>query len=70
MKSPGKMAGAGKKSEAGSPGASGWISSAYRFATDRNDFRRNLLVNLVPVKTWAFAGEEDQFLLNKNRAFY
>ncbi|KAM9482847.1 mitochondrial import receptor subunit TOM6 homolog isoform 1-T2 [Clarias gariepinus] len=46
MKSPGKMAGAGKKSEAGSPGVAGWISSAYRFATDRNDFRRNLLVNL------------------------
>ncbi|KAB5584204.1 hypothetical protein PHYPO_G00104680 [Pangasianodon hypophthalmus] len=46
MKSPGKMAGAGKKSEAGAPGVVGWISSAYRFATDRNDFRRNLLVNL------------------------
>ncbi|XP_005810499.2 mitochondrial import receptor subunit TOM6 homolog [Xiphophorus maculatus] len=25
---------------------SAWISSTYRFATDRNDFRRNLLVNL------------------------
>ncbi|KAI5628367.1 mitochondrial import receptor subunit TOM6-like, partial [Silurus asotus] len=36
---------AGKKSEAGSPGV-GWIRSAFRFATDRNDFRRNLLVNL------------------------
>ncbi|XP_037535261.1 mitochondrial import receptor subunit TOM6 homolog [Nematolebias whitei] len=23
-----------------------WISSACRFASDRNDFRRNLLVNL------------------------
>ncbi|XP_068598667.1 mitochondrial import receptor subunit TOM6 homolog [Brachionichthys hirsutus] len=23
-----------------------WISTACRFATDRNDFRRNLLVNL------------------------
>ncbi|XP_060775643.1 mitochondrial import receptor subunit TOM6 homolog isoform X2 [Neoarius graeffei] len=46
MKSPGKMAGAGKKSEAGSAGLVGWISSTYRFATDRNDFRRNLLVNL------------------------
>ncbi|KAM3877584.1 mitochondrial import receptor subunit TOM6 homolog [Diretmus argenteus] len=23
-----------------------WIGSACRFATDRNDFRRNLLVNL------------------------
>ncbi|NWS61785.1 TOM6 protein, partial [Chunga burmeisteri] len=36
---------------AGGPGASpqglrGWLRSAYRFATDRNDFRRNLLVNL------------------------
>ncbi|NXC35002.1 TOM6 protein, partial [Campylorhamphus procurvoides] len=32
------------------PGPSGgiraWIRSAFRFATDRNDFRRNLLVNL------------------------
>ncbi|XP_018602414.1 mitochondrial import receptor subunit TOM6 homolog [Scleropages formosus] len=23
-----------------------WMSAAYRFATDRNDFRRNLMVNL------------------------
>ncbi|XP_015257445.1 mitochondrial import receptor subunit TOM6 homolog [Cyprinodon tularosa] len=23
-----------------------WISATYRFATDRQDFRRNLLVNL------------------------
>ncbi|XP_062461574.1 mitochondrial import receptor subunit TOM6 homolog [Pezoporus occidentalis] len=35
----------------GGPGAApqglgGWLRSAYRFATDRNDFRRNLLVNL------------------------
>lgn len=44
------MAGAGKKSEAGSPGVAGWISSAYRFATDRNDFRRYLqvIVNYLP----------------------
>ncbi|XP_021232973.1 mitochondrial import receptor subunit TOM6 homolog [Numida meleagris] len=27
-------------------GLSGWLRAAYRFATDRNDFRRNLLVNL------------------------
>ncbi|NWZ53094.1 TOM6 protein, partial [Haliaeetus albicilla] len=27
-------------------GLRGWLRSAYRFATDRNDFRRNLLVNL------------------------
>ncbi|KAF4079217.1 hypothetical protein AMELA_G00190490 [Ameiurus melas] len=70
MKSPGKMAGAGKKIEAGSPGVVGWISTAYRFATDRNDFRRNLLVNLVPVQSCGFAGGEDQFLLNKNGAFF
>uniref|UniRef100_A0A8B9FSP2 Translocase of outer mitochondrial membrane 6 n=2 Tax=Amazona TaxID=12929 RepID=A0A8B9FSP2_9PSIT len=35
----------------GGPGAApqglgGWLRRAYRFATDRNDFRRNLLVNL------------------------
>ncbi|XP_072540605.1 mitochondrial import receptor subunit TOM6 homolog [Salminus brasiliensis] len=40
------MSGVGKKPEAGSPGVVGWFGSAYRFATDRNDFRRNLLVNL------------------------
>ncbi|NXK54337.1 TOM6 protein, partial [Chauna torquata] len=27
-------------------GLGGWLRSAYRFVTDRNDFRRNLLVNL------------------------
>ncbi|KAM9369424.1 mitochondrial import receptor subunit TOM6 homolog isoform 1-T2 [Phaethornis superciliosus] len=27
-------------------GFRGWVRSAFRFATDRNDFRRNLLVNL------------------------
>ncbi|XP_067360512.1 mitochondrial import receptor subunit TOM6 homolog [Channa argus] len=27
-------------------GVMDWIGSACRFATDRNDFRRNLLVNL------------------------
>ncbi|NP_001289985.1 mitochondrial import receptor subunit TOM6 homolog [Danio rerio] len=36
----------GKKSEGKSGGVTGWISSACRFAADRNDFRRNLLVNL------------------------
>uniref|UniRef100_A0A8B9RI30 Translocase of outer mitochondrial membrane 6 homolog (yeast) n=1 Tax=Astyanax mexicanus TaxID=7994 RepID=A0A8B9RI30_ASTMX len=40
------MSGAGKKPEAASPGIGGWFSSACRLATDRNDFRRNLLVNL------------------------
>ncbi|KAM6333199.1 mitochondrial import receptor subunit TOM6 homolog isoform 1-T2 [Alca torda] len=30
----------------GPVGLRGWLRSAYRFATDRNDFRRNLLVNL------------------------
>ncbi|XP_041743825.1 mitochondrial import receptor subunit TOM6 homolog [Coregonus clupeaformis] len=41
------MSGAGKKA-VGVPsgGVGAWISTAYRFATDRNDFRRNLLVNL------------------------
>ncbi|OCT91824.1 mitochondrial import receptor subunit TOM6 homolog [Xenopus laevis] len=28
------------------PGSRGWVKGAYRFITDRNDFRRNLLVNL------------------------
>ncbi|NWI70506.1 TOM6 protein, partial [Todus mexicanus] len=27
-------------------GLRGWLRSTYRFVTDRNDFRRNLLVNL------------------------
>uniref|UniRef100_A0A8C9G4V0 Translocase of outer mitochondrial membrane 6 n=1 Tax=Pavo cristatus TaxID=9049 RepID=A0A8C9G4V0_PAVCR len=27
-------------------GLGGWLRAAYRFATDRNDFRRNLLVNV------------------------
>ncbi|KAG5837940.1 mitochondrial import receptor subunit TOM6 homolog [Anguilla rostrata] len=40
------MAGVGKKSAAGPSGVMDWISTACRFATDRNDFRRNLLVNL------------------------
>ncbi|XP_071349950.1 mitochondrial import receptor subunit TOM6 homolog [Trachinotus anak] len=34
----------GKKGS--SPAVTDWIRSACRFATDRNDFRRNLLVNL------------------------
>ncbi|XP_076012635.1 mitochondrial import receptor subunit TOM6 homolog [Genypterus blacodes] len=41
------MSGAnGKKASAGPSGVVEWISTACRFATDRNDFRRNLLVNL------------------------
>ncbi|XP_064895100.1 mitochondrial import receptor subunit TOM6 homolog [Columba livia] len=51
------MAAAPGAAVAGGPGAAGtagaaplglrgWLRSAYRFATDRNDFRRNLLVNL------------------------
>ncbi|XP_016124081.1 mitochondrial import receptor subunit TOM6 homolog [Sinocyclocheilus grahami] len=36
----------GKKTEGRSAGVMGWISSACHFAADRNDFRRNLLVNL------------------------
>lgn len=40
-----KMSGSeGKKGS--SSGVMEWIGSACRFATDRNDFRRNLLVNL------------------------
>ncbi|XP_074093033.1 mitochondrial import receptor subunit TOM6 homolog [Macrotis lagotis] len=32
---------------AGAPeGVVEWLRGAYRFATDRNDFRRNLIVNL------------------------
>ncbi|XP_066481765.1 mitochondrial import receptor subunit TOM6 homolog [Tiliqua scincoides] len=27
-------------------GLRGWVRGAFRFATDRNDFRRNLVVNL------------------------
>ncbi|XP_001379909.2 mitochondrial import receptor subunit TOM6 homolog [Monodelphis domestica] len=34
----------------GGPGApegvGEWLRGAYRFATDRNDFRRNLIINL------------------------
>ncbi|MBN3274164.1 TOM6 protein, partial [Polyodon spathula] len=30
----------------GPAGIAGWIGAAYRFATDRNDFRRNVLINL------------------------
>uniref|UniRef100_A0A3Q3XMS4 Uncharacterized protein n=1 Tax=Mola mola TaxID=94237 RepID=A0A3Q3XMS4_MOLML len=36
----------GSHSKKGSSGVMEWVSSACRFATDRNDFRRNLLVNL------------------------
>ncbi|XP_067316178.1 mitochondrial import receptor subunit TOM6 homolog [Pseudorasbora parva] len=37
----------GKKAEGqAGGGVMGWINSACRFASDRNDFRRNLLVNL------------------------
>ncbi|XP_023669243.1 mitochondrial import receptor subunit TOM6 homolog [Paramormyrops kingsleyae] len=39
------MSGAVKKA-AGSSGILEWAASTYRFAMDRNDFRRNLLVNL------------------------
>ncbi|XP_027764462.1 mitochondrial import receptor subunit TOM6 homolog [Empidonax traillii] len=48
---PGAGAGSGSGSGAGpvaAPprGLRAWLRSAFRFATDRNDFRRNLLVNL------------------------
>ncbi|XP_006278831.2 mitochondrial import receptor subunit TOM6 homolog [Alligator mississippiensis] len=38
--------GAGAGAGAAPEGLRDWIRTAYRFATDRNDFRRNLLVNL------------------------
>ncbi|KAM9410576.1 mitochondrial import receptor subunit TOM6 homolog [Pholidichthys leucotaenia] len=40
------MSGSNAKKDSSKKGVIEWISSAYRFATDRNDFRRNLLVNL------------------------
>ncbi|XP_053102169.1 mitochondrial import receptor subunit TOM6 homolog [Hemicordylus capensis] len=43
----GQAAASGSGSSATSPeGLRGWIRGAFRFATDRNDFRRNLVVNL------------------------
>ncbi|XP_034022331.1 mitochondrial import receptor subunit TOM6 homolog [Thalassophryne amazonica] len=35
-----------KKGSSARSGITDWISSACRFVTDRNDFRRNLLVNV------------------------
>ncbi|XP_050182952.1 mitochondrial import receptor subunit TOM6 homolog [Myiozetetes cayanensis] len=44
---PGPGAGSGSGPVAAPPrGLRAWLRSAFRFATDRNDFRRNLLVNL------------------------
>ncbi|NWZ17696.1 TOM6 protein, partial [Agelaius phoeniceus] len=45
------VAGAGAAGAAGAVaapprGIRAWLRSAFRFATDRNDFRRNLLLNL------------------------
>ncbi|XP_077459941.1 mitochondrial import receptor subunit TOM6 homolog [Stigmatopora argus] len=41
------MSGVGaKNSSPSSPSVGDWIGLACKFATDRNDFRRNLLVNL------------------------
>ncbi|XP_056465025.1 mitochondrial import receptor subunit TOM6 homolog [Gadus chalcogrammus] len=37
--------GANKKGPSGPSAVVEWVSTAFRFATDRNDFRRNLLVN-------------------------
>ncbi|CAG06925.1 unnamed protein product [Tetraodon nigroviridis] len=36
----------GSNVKKGSSGVAEWVRSACRFASDRNDFRRNLLVNL------------------------
>ncbi|ETE67511.1 hypothetical protein E2320_009992 [Naja naja] len=47
MVTGGQIGPAGGTSGAVTPeGLRGWIRGAYRFATDRNDFRRNLIVNL------------------------
>ncbi|XP_067387808.1 mitochondrial import receptor subunit TOM6 homolog [Emydura macquarii macquarii] len=52
---PGEQAGGGSSSSGGgrSPGAGStpeglrdWIRRAFRFAADRSDFRRNLIVNV------------------------
>uniref|UniRef100_A0A8D0BAW2 Translocase of outer mitochondrial membrane 6 n=1 Tax=Salvator merianae TaxID=96440 RepID=A0A8D0BAW2_SALMN len=46
---PGGQSGGGGSSSpsvAKPEGLGGWVRGAYRFATDRNDFRRNLIVNL------------------------
>ncbi|XP_061488263.1 mitochondrial import receptor subunit TOM6 homolog [Rhineura floridana] len=45
---PGGQAGSssGSSSAVTPEGLRGWIRGAYRFATDRSDFRRNLIVNL------------------------
>jgi len=37
--------GASRKEPSGPAAVVEWVSTACRFATDRNDFRRNLLVN-------------------------
>nr|XP_031362793.1 mitochondrial import receptor subunit TOM6 homolog [Lonchura striata domestica] len=37
---------AGAAGAAPARGVRAWLRSAFRFATDRNDFRRNLLLNL------------------------
>ncbi|KAL8178982.1 UNVERIFIED_CONTAM: Mitochondrial import receptor subunit TOM6 [Gekko kuhli] len=47
MAPSGQGGGSGGYSSAVTPeGVRGWVRGVYRFATDRNDFRRNLIVNL------------------------
>uniref|UniRef100_A0A8D0GP91 Translocase of outer mitochondrial membrane 6 n=1 Tax=Sphenodon punctatus TaxID=8508 RepID=A0A8D0GP91_SPHPU len=45
---PGGQAGSNSGGSPGSPpeGLREWIRNAFRFVADRNDFRRNLIVNL------------------------
>ncbi|XP_041282945.1 mitochondrial import receptor subunit TOM6 homolog, partial [Onychostruthus taczanowskii] len=42
----GGRSGSGGAAAAPPRGVRAWLRSAFRFATDRNDFRRNLLLNL------------------------
>ncbi|KAM8867169.1 mitochondrial import receptor subunit TOM6 homolog [Synchiropus splendidus] len=55
-----------KKGSSGSSGVMAWIGSACRFATDRNDFRRNLLVNLglFAAGVWAVRNFSDIDLMS------
>ncbi|XP_054837124.1 mitochondrial import receptor subunit TOM6 homolog [Eublepharis macularius] len=47
MAPSGQVGASGGSSSVVTPeGLRGWLRGAYRFGTDRNDFRRNLIVNL------------------------
>ncbi|XP_028826435.1 mitochondrial import receptor subunit TOM6 homolog [Denticeps clupeoides] len=64
------MSGAAKKASSGPSGVSEWISSAFRFAADRNDFRRNLLVNvgLFAAGVWVARNLSDFDLMSPQAA--